>query len=82
MSNKYYKVITNRKGKKLFQTKKQVLARALQFTTEQEFFIFDCEDGKKLYSFEYTERIEEIAKMLIELHEESLKLKNEQKFDE
>ena len=77
--NKLYFIIIDKRGNKYLRTYNPALAKAIAFTTEQYYFMFDSteegKEGKKVYSFEYSERLESIVKMLVELHNESLKMK-------
>lgn len=82
IENKYYRIYTNKRGMRVLQTNKKMLADAIRFTTEAYVHKFNNPDGSITYSFEWNPRLQEIAEELVRLHEESLKLKNEQKFDE
>lgn len=75
IENKYYRVYTNRKGMRVLQTNKKILADAIRFASEAYVHKFNNPDGSITYSFEWDERIEEIAKELVRLHEESIKMK-------
>ena len=75
IENKYYRVYTNRKGMRVLQTNKKILADAIRFASEAYVHKFNNPDGSVTYSFEWDERIEEIAKELVRLHEESIKMK-------
>ena len=74
IENKYYRIYTNKKGMRVLQTNKKILADAIRFASEAYVHKFNNPDGSITYSFEWSERIEEIAKELVRLHEESLRL--------
>lgn len=74
IENKYYRIYTNKKGIRLLQTNKKILADAIRFTTEAYVHKFNNPDGSTTYSFEWSERLQEIAEELVRLHEESLRL--------
>ena len=76
--NKFYKTYVNRKGMKVLQTKNSALARAIMFATEEYCFKFDNADGSKVYSFTWSQRLQDITDQIIAWHEESLLLNKEE----
>ena len=78
---KFYKVYRNHRGMKVLQTKNSALARAIMFTTEEYCFKFDNADGTKVFSFTWSQRLQDIADQIIEWHEESLEMKESNKED-
>lgn len=77
--NKLYFIIIDKRGNKYLRTYNPALAKAIAFTTEQYYFMFDSteegKEGKKVYSFEWNPRLQDITEELVRLHEESLKMK-------
>lgn len=72
----YYRIVNTKSGKKfLYVDNNRVFANALAFTSEVRYWLYDNEDGTKRYSFVWSERLEEIAELLIKIHEESLELR-------
>ena len=72
IENKYYRIYTNKKGTRVLQTKKKMLADAIRFATEAYVFKFNNEDGSVTYSFEWSPELERIAEQLVQWHEEAL----------
>ena len=72
----FYKVYINKKGMKVLQTKNSALAKAIMFATEEYCFKFDNADGTKVYSFTWSQRLQDIADQMIEWHKESLEMKD------
>ena len=72
----FYKVYINKKGMKVLQTKNSALARAIMFATEEYCMKFDNADGTKVYSFTWSQRLQDIADQIIEWHKESLEMKD------
>ena len=75
IENKYYRIYTNKRGMRVLQTNKKILADAIRFATEEYVHKFNNPDGSITYSFEWSERLQEIAEQLVQWHEESLQLK-------
>lgn len=73
VKTRYYRIFINRKGERVLQTHKKILADCLSFTTERKVFIFNNEDGTKTYSIECDERTQEIAEQLCKWHSEALR---------
>ena len=73
---KFYKVYRNKHGMLVLQTKNSALARAIMFATEEYCMKFDNADGTKIYSFTWSQRLQDIADQIIEWHEESLEMKD------
>ena len=69
---KYYKIYVNKKGMKVLQTKNSALAKAIMFATEEYCMKFDNADGTKVFSFTWSQRLQDIADQIIEWHKESL----------
>lgn len=78
VKTRYYRIIINRKGERVLQTHKKVLADSLSFTTERKVFIFDNEDGSKTYSITCDEQTQMIAEMLCLWHSQALRRNLEQ----
>ena len=78
IKTRYYKIIVNKKGRRVLITHKKMLADAICYCTEEKAFVFDDEDGKRIFSIECNERTQKIAEMLVSLHFEALKLKQEE----
>ena len=72
IETRYYKIMTNRRGRRVLITKKKILANSLSFATELKVYIFDDEDGTKIYSIDCDERVEKIAEQLCQWHKEAL----------
>lgn len=79
--NKFYKTYVNKKGMKVLQTKNSALARAIMFTTEEYCMKFDNADGTKVFSFTWSQRLQDITDQIIAWHEESLEMKESNKED-
>lgn len=79
--NKFYKTYVNKKGMKVLQTKNSALARAIMFATEEYCFKFDNADGTKVFSFTWSQRLQDITDQIIVWHEESLEMKESNKED-
>ena len=73
VKTRYYRIIINRKGERVLQTHKKILADCLSFTTERKVFIFNNEDGTKTYSIECDEQTQMIAEMLCLWHSQALR---------
>ena len=73
IKTRYYRIIINRKGERVLQTHKKILADALSFATERKVFIFSNEDGSKTYSIECDEQTKMIAEMLCLWHSQALR---------
>ena len=73
IKTRYYRIIVNRKGERVLQTHKKILADALSFATERKVFIFNNEDGGKTYSIECDEQTRMIAEQLCLWHSQALR---------
>ena len=72
----FYKVYINKKGMKVLQTKNSALAKAIMFATEEYCMKFDNADGTKVFSFTWSQRLQDIADQIIVWHQESLEMKD------
>ena len=78
IKTRYYKIIVNKKGRRVLITSKKILADAICYCTEEKVYVFNDETGNRIFSIDCNERTQKIAEMLVSLHFEALKLKQEE----
>lgn len=78
VKTRYYRIIINRKGERILQTRKKIFADCLSFAVEKKVFIFNNEDGTKTYSVECDEQTQMIAEQLCLWHAQALRRNLEQ----
>lgn len=79
MQTEYYEINFDSKGRKFINLKDKKLADAVVCITGIKYHTLKLND-EKVFGFECSGNIQNVVDGVIELHEESLKLKNEQMF--